>query len=100
MKPRKGLPCHARKVPLELREGADRIVLNLQEADPGARRGIFRCIGDQLGMNPETLQSWVNQDQVDTGDRPGTTTADAQRFKDVEKENRELRRANQILKSA
>ena len=65
-----------------------------------SRRGIFRCIGDRLGVNPETLRSWVNQDQVDAGDRPGTTTADAQRIKDLEKENRELRRANQILKSA
>ena len=55
---------------------------------------------DQLGVNPETLRSWVNQDQVDAGDRPSTTTADAQRIKDLEKENRELRRANQILKSA
>src|SRR5699024_137719 len=62
--------------------------------------GIFRRIGDQLGVNPETLRSWVNQDQVDAGDRPGTTTADAQRIKDLEKENRELRRAYQILKSA
>jgi transposase len=50
--------------------------------------------------NLQQSRSWVNQDQVDAGDRPGTTTADAQRIKDLEKENRELRRANQILKSA
>ena len=75
VKPRKGLPCHApKKVPLELRERAVRMVLDALEADPGARRGIFRRIGDQLGVNPETLRSWVNQDQVDAGDRPGTTT--------------------------
>ena len=89
-----------KKYPLELRERAVRMVRDALEADPGARRGVFRRIGDQLGVNPETLRSWVNQDQVDAGDRPGTTTADAQRIKDLEKENRELRRANQILKSA
>lgn len=89
-----------KKYPLELRERAVRMVLDALEAGPGARRGIFRRIGDQLGVNPETLRSWVNQDQVDVGTRPGTTTADAQRIKDLEKENRELRRANQILKSA
>lgn len=88
-----------KKYPLELRERAVRMVLDALEADPGARRGIFRRIGDQLGVNPETLRSWVNQDQVDAGDRPGTPTADAQRIKDLEKENRQLRRANQILKS-
>src|SRR5699024_10730578 len=89
-----------KKYPLELRERAVRMVLDALEADPGARRGIFRRIGDQLGVNPETLRPWVNQDQVADGDRPGTTTADAQRIKNLEKENRELRRANQILKSA
>src|SRR5699024_3041877 len=89
-----------KKYPLELRERPVRMVLDAPEADPSARRSIFRRIGDQLGVNSETLRSWVNQDQVDAGDRPGTTTADAQGVKDLEKENRELRRANQILKSA
>ena len=89
-----------KKYPLELRERAVRMVRDALEAAPGARRGIFRRIGDQLGVNPETLRSWVNQDQVDAGDRTGTTTAEAQRIKDLEKENRELRGANQILKSA
>ena len=60
-----------KKYPIELRERAVRMVLYALEADPSARRGIFRRIGDQLGVNPETLRSWVNQDQVDAGDRPG-----------------------------
>lgn len=89
-----------KKYPFELRERAVRMVLDALEADPAARRGIFRRIDDQLGVNPETLRSWVNQDQIDAGDLPGATTADAQRIKDLEKENRELRRTNQILKSA
>jgi transposase len=45
-----------KKYPLELRERAVRMVLDALEADPGARRGIFRRIGDQLGVNPETLR--------------------------------------------
>ena len=76
-----------RKYPIELRERAVRMVRDALETDPGARRDMLRRIGDQLGVNPETL-------------RPGTTTADAQRIKDLEKENRELRRANHIVKSA
>lgn len=89
-----------RKYPIELRERAIRMVLDALEADPGSRRGLFRRVGDQLGINPETLRSWVNQAQTDAGDRPGTTSVEAERIKDLEKENRELRRANQILKSA
>lgn len=91
---------HQRKYPIELRERATRMVLDSLEADPSSKRGLFRRIGDQLGVNPETLRSWVNQAQTDAGERPGTTTADAERIKDLEKEVRELRRANQILKSA
>lgn len=88
------------KYPLELRKRAVRMVLDALAADRGARRGISRRIGEQLGVNPETLRSWVNQDQVGAGGRPGTTTADAQRIKDLEKVNRELRRAHQIPSSA
>jgi len=53
------------------------------DADRDARCGIFRRIGDQPGVNPETLRSWVDQDQVDAGDRPGTT-ADEPRIRDLE----------------
>lgn len=90
-----------RKYPLELRERGTRMVLDVLESnDSDAKRGVYRRIGDQLGVNPETLRSWVKQAQIDAGDRPGTTTAESERIKELEKENRELRRANQILKSA
>jgi transposase-like protein len=56
--------------------------------------------GDQLGIVIESLRSWVEQAEVDAGEAPGTTTADAERIKTLEQENRELRRANAILKSA
>ena len=89
-----------RKYPDELRERATRMVLDLLEDDPGSQRGVFRRVGDQLGVNPETLRGWVRQTQIDAGTRPGTTTDDAQKIIELEREVRELRRANAILKSA
>ena len=68
--------------------------------DPAARVGAFKRIGEQLGIHPETLRNWVTQVEVDAGERPGTMTSDAQRLAELERENRELRRANAILKSA
>jgi transposase len=88
-----------RKYPEELRERAIRLTLEARR-DPTSRPGACRRIGDQLGINPETLRGWVMQAEVDAGDRPGTTTGDAQRIAELERENRELRRANAILKSA
>ena len=52
------------------------------------------------GINPETLRNWVNQAEIDGGHRPGTSTDDAARIAELERENRELRRANEILKTA
>jgi transposase len=57
-------------------------------------------VNEQLGIHPESLRTWVRQAEIDDGHRPGTTTSDAQRLLELEKENRELRRANAILKSA
>ena len=68
--------------------------------DPVTRKGALARIGQQLGINPETLRNWVTQAEVDAGERPGTTTSDAQRLAELERENRELRRANAILRSA
>lgn len=55
---------------------------------------------DHLGINPETLRGWVTQAEVDAGGRPGTTTSDAAKLAGLERENRELCRANAILRSA
>ncbi|MDU6928500.1 MAG: transposase [Dermabacter sp.] len=89
-----------RKYPDELRERAVRMVLDALKDEPGSQRGVFRRVGEQLGINPETLRGWVRRIQIDAGDRPGTTTDDANRLAELEKEVRELRRANAILKSA
>jgi transposase len=68
--------------------------------DPATRKGALARVGQQLGINAETLRNWVNQAEVDAGERPGTTTSDAQRLAELEREVRELRRSNAILRSA
>ena len=88
-----------RKYPDELKNRAIRLTLDAL-ADPDRSRGCFRRVGDELGVNPETLRGWVRQARIDAGDRPGTTTEGARRIKELEKEVRELRRANAILRSA
>jgi transposase len=57
-------------------------------------------IADQLGIHRESLRTWVKRAEVDAGRRPGTTTDDASKIAALEREVRELRRANAILKSA
>src|ERR1700712_4670724 len=54
----------------------------------------------KLGMTNETLRKWVRQAEIDGGARPGVSSAEAERVKELERENRELRRANEILKAA
>ncbi len=88
-----------RKYPEELRERAIRMAVDLRR-DPTTRSGALRRVGEQLGINPETLRNWVTQVEVDDGHRPGTTTAEVKRIADLEREVRELRRANEILRTA
>jgi transposase len=57
-------------------------------------------VGERLGVNPETLRNWVEKAEVDSGQRPGTTSDDRKRIAELEREVRELRRANEILKAA
>jgi len=61
--------------------------------DPATRSGALRRVGEQLGINPETLRNWVGQAEIDESHRPGVTTAEAQRIAELEREVRELRRA-------
>ena len=98
--PRKGGVMSApRKYPDEMRERAIRLVLDITE-DAGSITAACRRIGEQLGINSDTLRGWVKQTQVDAGLRPGTATADAARIRQLERENAELRRANAILRTA
>ncbi len=88
-----------RKCSDELRERATRMAIDPRK-DPEARRGAFNRIGEQLGVHPEALRTWVKKAEVDEGFRPGTTLEDAARMAELERENRELRRANTILGQA
>lgn len=88
-----------RKYPDELRERATRMAVEARR-DPRTKAGAIARVAQQLGLNPETLRSWVRQAEVDAGHRPGTTTDEAQRMAELEREVRELRRANAILRSA
>ena len=88
-----------RRHPPELRERATRLAVEARQ-DPGSRPGAIARVAGQLGINPETLRNWVNQAEVDGGLRPGTTSSDADKIAALERDNRELRRANAILRSA
>ena len=88
-----------RKYSDELRERATRMAIELR-ADPATRGGAIGRVASQLGMHTETLRNWVRQAELDEGRRAGTSTSDAQRLDDLEREVRELRRANEILRTA
>jgi transposase-like protein len=60
----------------------------------------IQSVANKLGCTPETLRRWVHQAERDTGKRPGTTTSDRDRLLQLERENRELKRANEILRTA
>lgn len=87
------------KYPEELRERAVRMVLEVRQ-QTGERHGAVTRVAKELGVGAESLRGWVNRAEVDSGRRPGTSTADAQRIAELEREVRELRRANDILKAA
>ena len=88
-----------RKYPDELRERGTRMAVEDRQ-DPPTRSGALARVAGQLGINPETLRNWVTQAEIDGPVRPDTTTDDATRLAELEREVRELRRANAILKSA
>jgi transposase len=88
-----------RRYPPELKERAVRLV-HQTAAERGERHGAVGLVAKQLGIGPESLRHWVRQAEVDAGTAPGLTTEERARLRELERENRELRRANEILKSA
>jgi transposase len=85
--------------PKELRDQAVRLVREWR-AEHGRRDGGIREVAQQLGVHVESVRNWVRQTSIDSGQSPGVTSEDRARICQLEKENAELRRANEILKSA
>jgi transposase len=96
------MPAHPsqRRYPPELRERAVRMVLDTIEAQHGERFGVITRVARQLGIGAESLRGWVRQAEIDGGQRPGVSTEERQRIAELEREVRELRRSNEILKAA
>ena len=90
-----------RKYPQELRERSVRLVgeAMAEDLDLTLNAAVHR-VGQRVGVVPDTLRGWVKQARIDAGESPGTTTGDAARIKALEAENRELKRANEILLAA
>ena len=87
------------KYPDEMRERGVGMVFEHQDEYPSQWKAI-ESVAKKLGVNHETLRKWVRAAEVDGGKRPGVTTEERSRIKELERENRELRRANEILKAA
>jgi len=83
----------------EVRERSVRMVLEHQ-GEHGSQWAAIGSIASKIGCTAETLRRWVRQAELDTGRRPGLTSDEKQRVKDLEREVRELRRANEILRKA
>ena len=87
------------KYPDELRERAVRMVQEIRR-ESGESHGVITRVAKDLGVGAESLRDWVKRAEIDSGNRPGISTVDAQRIAKLERENKELRRANDILKAA
>lgn len=89
----------SRRYSPEEKAQAVRLVRQLR-VELGTEQGTVKRVADQLGYGTESVRAWVRQADIDDGRKPGTTTDDAARIKALEQENRELKRANEILRKA
>jgi transposase len=89
----------ARQFSAEVRERAVRLVRE-HESEHASQWAAIQSIAEKIGCSAETLRGWVRRAERDEGRRPGLTTEERQRLKELERENRELRRANEILRKA
>ena len=88
-----------RKYSPEVRERAVRLVFD-HEHQHESQWAAIRSVAEKIGCTAETLRHWVRQAERDTGRRPGLTTEERDQLKTLERENRELKRANEILRKA
>src|SRR4051794_34444861 len=87
------------KYPAELRERAVRLVFE-QQAQYESQWAAICSITEKIGASSEAVRKWVRQAERDGGERPGITTNERERLKQLERENLELKRANEILRKA
>ena len=87
------------KYPQEVRERAVRLVFE-QQREGESQWAVISSVAGKLGCTAETLRSWVRQAERDAGKRAGVTTSERERLKELERENFELKRANEILRKA
>ena len=87
------------RYPAELRERAVRMVFD-HAREYSSQWKAIESIAGKLAVHPETLRVWVRNAEVDAGERPGVTSEERVRVRELERENKELRRANEILKAA
>ena len=90
---------HTPAYPAELRERGVRLFRE-NRSDYTSDNAAYRAIAPKLGCAPDSLRVWCQQAERDAGERAGLTTAEKDRIKDLEREVRELRQANEILKNA
>ena len=90
---------HSTRYPAEVRARAVRLVFD-QQGEYGSQWGAINSVSAKIGCTAETLRRWVRQAERDEGVRPGPTSADQARLRELERENRELRQANEILRKA
>jgi transposase len=88
-----------KKFPAEVRERAVRLVFE-QQANHPSQWAAIESIAQKIGCRGDTLRRWVRQAERNSGDRPGLTTTERERFKELERENFQLKRANEILRKA
>lgn len=87
------------KFSAEVRERAVRLVSG-SLASHDSEWAAICSVSEKIGCTPETLRKWLRQAQRDQGKRPGLTTNDRERLQELERENRELKRSNEILRKA
>ena len=89
-----------KRYPTELKERAVRMARDAIAEQGGQSFGVVPRVAKQLGVGVESLRGWMKQAEIDDGHRPGTSSTDAARIAELEREVRDLRRANDILKAA